>query len=193
MKFDPAKNHAEQKRLLHEHFERVKAFYAEVDHLIKRRSDEWMIDPYAWEFDGGIRLTPIEWALWNDIRMENMVMYPQYPVGRYFVDFGNPAAKVAIECDGEQWHTDKTKDAVRQREIETLGWHVYRITGKDCLTEFEEVEDEYGRFDIQVSAAREFVRGIRDRHLVQRIGSRRETRWVGEGLVEWFDKCLVVE
>lgn len=78
-------------------FSRLKAireFYGMAWKDIKAAgATEWGIDPYEVDW---IRLfTPIEFALWHDIRNANAVLYPQYPVGRYLVDFGNPVAQVA--------------------------------------------------------------------------------------------------
>ena len=57
-------------------------------------------------------------------------MYPQFPVREYFVDFGDPVKKIAIEADGQRWHTDGEKDRERQTRIEQEGWFVYRIEGR---------------------------------------------------------------
>lgn len=94
---------------------------------------EWGIDAYA--ADWPCMFTMIESALWCDIRAAGIVMYPQYPIKGYFVDFGNPCARVAIECDGRAFHQERAKDWQRQREIEAEGWTVYRITGRDCMTD----------------------------------------------------------
>ena len=121
--------------------EAIREFYRMAREDIKAAGPaEWGIDPYEVDW---IRLfTPIEFGLWHDIRNANAVLYPQYPVGRYFVDFGNPVAKVAIECDGAKWHQDGQRDAVRQRAIEDLGWSVYRISGGDCKKDFDEETKE---------------------------------------------------
>jgi very-short-patch-repair endonuclease len=102
--------------------------------ILSAPKNQWATDPYAFEHAGGIRLTPIEEALWFDIRLLGAVFYPQYPVGKYFVDFANPVARVAIECDGRDFHLDKAKDLARQRELESMGWAIYRISGSDCKT-----------------------------------------------------------
>ena len=117
-------------------FERVKAlreFYklAETD-ILDAGERQWGMDPY--EVDWLSIFTPIEYALWYDIRGKGLVAYPQYPVGRYIVDFANPCARIAIECDGAAWHKDLEADQRRENEILCMGWSVYRITGKDCLT-----------------------------------------------------------
>jgi hypothetical protein len=122
--------------------------------------NEWGIDPYLWE-EAGIHLTPIERWLWHDIRAHDAVLYPQYPVGRYFVDFGNPKVKVAIECDGAAYHTDKGKDFARDSELERMGWTVYRISGSDCRTDFDEETRTHGRAFL-------FVQAIVERHRISR-------------------------
>lgn len=98
--------------------------------------NEWGIDPY--EADWLNIFTPIEAAVWHDIRMANAVMYPQFPVSRYFVDFGNPVAKVALECDGAAFHRDKDRDRERDAALNALGWKVYRLAGWECIQDFDE-------------------------------------------------------
>jgi very-short-patch-repair endonuclease len=54
----------------------------------------------------------------------------QKQVGKYFPDFviGN----VIIEIDGEHWH-NKEKDAARDKELEELGYKIYRINTKEHI------------------------------------------------------------
>jgi very-short-patch-repair endonuclease len=151
-------------------FDRVRAHYARHEAAILASPGEWFDDGYSWDHEAGIILTPIERALWHDIRAEDLVLYPQFPVGRFFVDFGNPICRVAIECDGERWHQDAQRDAERQRQIEAMGWAVYRITGRDCFTDTKEVEDENGKPIVALSAARFFVRDVAAKHPQLRRG-----------------------
>lgn len=149
-------------QLLPNDWDKIRAFYAEFSPLIlEGERCEWAIDPYAWEGCGGINMTPIEAWLWADMRQANGIFYPQYPVGRFFVDFANPLAKVAIECDGYAYHQDKAKDRDRDDILEGLGWTVYRITGHDCHTEDDEETGEPGR-------GLQFVREIVERHRIGR-------------------------
>ena len=127
--------------------------------ILEAGSNEWGIDPY--EVDWISIFTPIELALWHDIRAADLVMYPQFPIGGYFVDFANPAAKVCIECDGSQWHQDAEKDAIRQQRIEGFGWTMYRISGRDCKTDSHPETGEAG-------AARTFINHIAAHHAVSR-------------------------
>jgi very-short-patch-repair endonuclease len=140
----------------------VRKFYRWAEPLIMaERSDEWAVDPYEWVETDAIRLTPIEEWLWHDIRHHDAVLYPQYPVGRFFVDFANPKAKVAIECDGAAYHQDKAKDAARDLWMQERGWSVYRITGSDCRTRNDEETGEKSAADL-------FIRRICSMHNIKR-------------------------
>lgn len=118
----------------------------------------WGIDPY--EVNWPVIFTPIESWFWSDIRESGSVFYPQFPVGRFIVDFANPVARVAIECDGAAFHQDKAKDQARDEVLENMGWHVYRITGALCRIDHN---DETG----ELSEAGQFIRRIRDSHGIQ--------------------------
>ncbi len=39
--------------------------------------------------------------------------------------------RLDIECDGAAFHTDKDRDAVRDRRIEAEGWTVIRFSGRE--------------------------------------------------------------
>lgn len=119
--------------------------------ILAERADEWAIDTYEWD-NGMIQMTPIEFGLWQDIRLHSAILYPQYPVGRVFVDFANPVAKVAIECDGKEYHRDWRKDEARDDTLRAAGWKVYRIEGWECLTDFDEESRERGRGDLLIEA-----------------------------------------
>lgn len=134
------------------------------DEIVDSASYEWGIDAYEWERCPEIVMTPIEAALWQDIRSVGAVFYPQFPVGRFFVDFGNPVACVAIECDGAAYHKDIDRDDVRQREIEAHGWRVYRLTGRECFTDTRETQDEIGRTVATTGFARRYLEEIARKH-----------------------------
>lgn len=165
---------AVQSRELGARFARIAEFYRRHERDILDAGQDWGMDPYAWEFVAGITLTPIESALWEFIRLENAVLYPQYPVRGFFVDFGNPVAKVAIECDGAAYHRDAERDAWRQALIEDLGWTVYRIGGRACLDDDVECEDDQGVPTVRRGAAHQLIRSICDNHpRLRRQGSDR--------------------
>lgn len=149
----------------------IKQFYAEHKALILNSPpDEWAIPAYSW--DPLVNMTPIERWLWDDIRDANVVMYPQWPIDNMFLDFANPAALVAIECDGQEFHKDKAKDQARDARLESKGWTVYRIPGWMCATEYDHETHELGD-------ARKFIDGICEKHPVKRL--IKNTGWISFG------------
>lgn len=109
--------------------------------------------PYSDLVDWPKLMTPIEFNAWQAIRCYgSFPLYPQYPVGNRFADFGNPFFKVAVECDGKDFHMDKEKDRVRDEYFKKVGWSVYRISGSDCVRfieidfEAENTEEMFDKF-----------------------------------------------
>lgn len=143
----------------------IRSFYRGLDAaILEAGKAEWADDdPYIWEHVGRIKLTHIEGWFWSDIRALDVVLYPQYPVGRFFVDFGNPVAKVAIECDGAAWHLDKDKDAARDEALKAMGWTVYRFPGWECRTEQDPETGKSGSCYVRLRELAE-THGIRRGH-----------------------------
>jgi very-short-patch-repair endonuclease len=58
---------------------------------------------------------------------------PQWPVGAYRIDLvvEGQTRKLAVECDGERWHTPEQlhRDLERQAILERLGWIFVRLRG----------------------------------------------------------------
>ena len=109
-------------------------YFAFLKQMRERYIIEWngrrRQDPYKF-LVGGNGLTPAEDNMWGDIRRNSLEMYPQFPVGKYYLDFANPFYKVAIEVDGKYHETPekKEKDRIRDSELKEAGWHIYRVTG----------------------------------------------------------------
>lgn len=104
-----------------------KAYSIVLPELMQREG--WV---YPYFVDWVPILTPIELQMWYLLRAQRIPFYPQFPVGRFFVDFGNPHHKVAIECDGKRFHQDEEKDYKRELELYQLGWRVVRFSGHAC-------------------------------------------------------------
>jgi len=170
---------------------RIAQHYAKAPAEIHSIRDEWVMDPYAWDHDAGISLSPIEQALWHDIREADVVLYPQFPVGRFFVDFGNPAAKVAIECDGVQWHLDWHADSERQAAIEARGWKVYRIVGRDCFKVGSLTHDSDGIERWDAGPARSLIDRITRDHHIRRHRTRTNAQHATDGLIGWLDAQIL--
>ena len=86
-------------------------------------------------------MSPIEREAWIDIQQRRLRMFPQYPALHYFLYFAEPWQKVAIECDGKQWHTDHARDEKRDSLLRLNGWQVCRVSGKAIWRERRDDDD----------------------------------------------------
>ncbi|GAB2594346.1 hypothetical protein Aab01nite_82850 [Paractinoplanes abujensis] len=73
-----------------------------------------------------------EQRVFRKIRERGFFVVPQFPVGTRFLDLVvvGDGSRLAVECDGHQWHTspaDTAADARRDRELRRMGWNVVRI------------------------------------------------------------------
>lgn len=138
----------------------LRKFYKNhMDEIMDSHPSQYGIDLYWWE--DMVEMTPIERGMWCDIRCAGVVMYPQFPILNVFVDFANPHLKIAIECDGKQWH-DPVKDAERDARLNAIGWTVYRFTGSECKKTGKEYEDDIGRIKYQLSSIEQLMAEIRE-------------------------------
>lgn len=78
----------------------------------------------------------------EDILIKNKIKYEyDFKILRYCVDFAFIDKKIAIECDGEYWHTGREEqDRIRQEKIEALGWKFIRFTETKILEYRDECE-----------------------------------------------------
>jgi very-short-patch-repair endonuclease len=179
-------------RFIPNNWRAIRAFYrAAQPYILEAGANEWGMDPYEWSQFGMVHLTPIEEWLWSDIRACDAVLYPQFPVMRYFADFANPVAKVAIECDGAAFHDEK-KDEIRDRNLRDAGWTVYRFPGWMCRTDSDEETGAPGE-------ARRLMREICDRHGIGRFSRTAEQdrrlergRDLREMLIECIDRSAAI-
>jgi very-short-patch-repair endonuclease len=82
----------------------------------------------------------IERKLYNRLWVEGYKMRTQEPCGRYKIDIVIPKYKIAIECDGEEWHSSpkqKEHDRRKDRFLRKNGWTVIRFTGKRIVNRLE--------------------------------------------------------
>ena len=57
------------------------------------------------------------------------------PGGRYRLDFAWPDLKIGLECEGQQFHGDRSswgKDRARFAEFAAAGWRVLPLTWQVC-------------------------------------------------------------
>ena len=74
--------------------------------------------------------TSIEVAVQNELKLLGVEFEKQKHIGPYFIDIFIPAKSVAIECDGDYWHSfedRKEKDKIRDEWLEEQGIIVIRL------------------------------------------------------------------
>lgn len=79
--------------------------------------------------------------VYNDIVRRQLSVIPQYEVakGRYRIDLVAlfpDGTKIAIECDGDNWHgaEQHENDMMRQKVLERCGWQFFRVRGYEYYT-----------------------------------------------------------
>jgi len=91
--------------------------------------------------------SPIEQRMYDMLIRRYSDLTPQFEIGngRYYIDLAIPSRKVAIECDGHEFHKTKeqrTHDAERERVLQGLGWTVVRFTGTEITRNIEKCVDD---------------------------------------------------
>ncbi|AAU38561.1 endonuclease domain-containing protein [[Mannheimia] succiniciproducens] len=91
--------------------------------------------------------TDAERKLWQRINREQLLGFRfnrQKPLLNYIVDFYCPKAKLIIELDGSQHYEPdyQGKDALRDAELNSLGFTVMRFSNDEVYYEIEAVVDQ---------------------------------------------------
>lgn len=104
---------------------------------LRRRLIEHACDPQALlraiEQGGARTDSPFEKMVLQRLIDAGYRVQPQWPVGAYRIDLvaEGRTRRLAVECDGERWHTPEQlhRDLERQAMLERLGWVFVRIRG----------------------------------------------------------------
>lgn len=125
--------------------------------------------------------SPFEQSVASSLVGRGFHIIQQWPVGAYRLDMVvvSGQKRVAIECDGERWHSGEDKvreDMERQTILERLGWRFIRIRGSEYYRNpeatmdrvFHELE-EYGIAPEQVDAP---INSERETELLKRVKVR---------------------
>lgn len=84
------------------------------------------------EFNSG-RASQFSFDLGNILIDRGYQVLPEYPVIGYRIDLvvQGTEARLAVECDGDQYHTLENweEDQVRERQLRRAGWEFWRVTG----------------------------------------------------------------
>lgn len=79
--------------------------------------------------------SPIEEFMLNAFAVEGIGIYcrPQFEIGKHRVDFAFPVARLAVECDGKEYHFSDTlqieRDQKRDKYLAKKGWIVMHFDG----------------------------------------------------------------
>ncbi|MGN0941163.1 MAG: DUF559 domain-containing protein, partial [Selenomonadaceae bacterium] len=87
--------------------------------------------------------SPFEAEVGEKLLAKGYCVTPQWKVGSYRIDLvvSDDNQRVAIECDGERFHSGEEKirqDMERQTILERLGWRFIRIRGSEYYRDKEE-------------------------------------------------------
>lgn len=102
--------------------------------------------------------SPFEEAVAKALVAKGYQVDQQWPVGNYRIDMvvSDEKGRIALECDGERWHSGETKireDMERQTILERLGWRFIRLRGSEYYSNPEKamqhVYDTLDEFGIQ--------------------------------------------
>jgi len=72
--------------------------------------------------------------IFDDIVSKGYRVIPQYSAANYRIDLvvQGEKSKLAVECDGDHWHTsveDRERDFLRERVLQRAGWTFWRVLG----------------------------------------------------------------
>ena len=120
---DDIKNHNDLRYKLLEHITTYNTPQFELRKLIPIKKLNEQPTPFRSWF---------EVEVYNDILARDCQVIPAYKVAGYEIDLVVLCAdgtKIAVECDGDYWHSDKQydKDMERQDILERAGWQFFRI------------------------------------------------------------------
>lgn len=79
--------------------------------------------------------SPIEVLLWEALEKNGLISgaVKQHPIGKCKIDIAYPDKKLAIECDGREYHRENyeqiERDQKRDKYLARKGWRTLRIEG----------------------------------------------------------------
>lgn len=77
--------------------------------------------------------------IFREIKSIGVWLFPFYPIGNQFVNFGNPFSKVGIEII---YNNFKQEKEIKIQEFEKIGWEIHKIP---AFNNTLSVEDLYGQ------------------------------------------------
>lgn len=109
--------------------------------------------------------TPAEEHLWQALRGSALGVRfrRQHPVGRFILDFWCPAARLAIEVDGDIHDLQQERDAERTAVLESFGYSVLRFRNEEVMQDrpsvLARIRAEVGARGVDLPPLLQFGRG----------------------------------
>lgn len=122
--------------------------------------------------------SPFEEAVAKALSNRGYHIVQQWEVGTYRIDMVAmyQGKAIAIECDGEQWHSTESQiysDMERQTILERIGWKFIRIRGSEYFLNptktIESVIEKLNNFGIEPESCEEISQEDRETELLHRI------------------------
>ena len=93
-----------------------------------------------------IRLTSLEQKMYQILLGMRLpfIQKAQSQIGPYIVDFSIPALRIAIECDGDQWHSTqeaRAHDQKRDMDLAKVGWTTIRFSERELQEKDQAVKN----------------------------------------------------
>lgn len=96
------------------------------------------------EFDSG-RASQFSFDVGNILIDRGYQVLPEYPVIGYRIDLviQGENSRLAVECDGDQYHTLENweNDQIRERQLRRAGWEFWRVSGSSFYRHQEKALD----------------------------------------------------
>lgn len=110
----------------------------EILHVANGSKTQWA---QVYHLDWPSFFSPIERIAWGSIRdLGYIVLYPQFPLFNYFIDFANPFLKIGLELDGQEYH-NPVKDRERDQMLAEYGWKIFRVSGAEAHTRYMNISE----------------------------------------------------
>lgn len=80
--------------------------------------------------------TPIEKAIQSELESRNIPYVAQKVIAWWLIDIALPQYRIAIECDGDYWHSSpeqQAKDARKDHWLAAHKWVMFRFTGTEII------------------------------------------------------------
>lgn len=93
------------------------------------------IAPVIQNIMGGVLESPIEHYFYMELERNSLAEFcrPQFEIGKYRTDFAFPIARLAVECDGQDYHyatqEQIERDQKRDKYFALKGWRIIRFEG----------------------------------------------------------------